>query len=157
VAGEDDPELNRRQRARKKRGRHETTLTVVLRASHPRKVGKPTHQDFAKVRTRTVIEHLAQRTCHARPTRLFPIPNVPNPLRHHSIAEQINGTHTHLSHRKFDTGTAPRPICACVTCQQQQQGSVQLRVHRTMRSTHVKYTQFGGPVAPPFSVRYLGS
>jgi hypothetical protein len=24
-------------------------------------------------------------------------------------------------------------------------------------STHVKYSQFGGPVAPPFSVKYVGS
>ena len=25
------------------------------------------------------------------------------------------------------------------------------------KNTHVKYTQFGGPIAPPFSVRYVGS
>jgi hypothetical protein len=46
-------------------------------------------------------------------------------------------TRTHLSRRKFDTGTAPWPICtcpcvrSCATCQQQQQG--QLRVHGTMQ------------------------
>src|SRR5260370_15778561 len=62
-------------------------------------------------------------------------------------------TQTHLLRRKFDIEIVRRPICVI----RDASVSGPTRFYGQCKNTYVKYTQFGGPVAPPFSLRYIES
>ena len=77
-----------------------------------------------------VVEHLAQRPCHPRPTRLLAIDGVKTLVQEQSRSPSVH-IHTLL---------APP-----------------LETFARARGTHVKYIQCGGPSAPSFSHKNLGS
>lgn len=143
------------------------TLTVVLRASHPRLRGEQRHrtQEGAtshRGRTsRPMVPPCPSDVPAFYPERPAPCTVIPMSL-HHGL---VKG-HTHLSRPKFDTGTARRPTCVWIAyvwrrhaqCQSASgTAATDINERRLYEATHVKYTQFGGPVAPPISARYVGS
>jgi hypothetical protein len=95
-----------------------------------------------------MIEHLAQGARHSRPTRLLPVRQ-----------------HIEVSPARPNSNVTDPPVYRVQGLVHKQPDAPPTRAQRQSprgekkeaRATHVKNSQFGGPVAPPFAMRYVGS